>query len=253
MQSKKFWTVVLAGGQGCRMESSELVPKPMVNVGDNPLLWEVLQVYKRSGLKNFLICLGFGAQAIIDYFLSVVDGSAVLTQDGLEVLDKVNGYRYLLVDTGLESGTGSRISQVIDKVPGDVFFLTYSDGLSDVDVSDTYDFHKREGNGVTLLSVRPNIQYGVLNFSVDGKRVEGFLEKPLASYWINAGFFVINKNDLLPFCNDDEKLSFEQDILPLIATSGSLGAYRHDGFWMSADTKKDLINLREKWSCLNLL
>ncbi len=253
MVPSNSWVVLFAGGQGSRLSSSENLPKPLVNIHKDPLIWELILLYKKHGLRNFLICLGFGAESIQKFFISKLGPSCVITPEpevgSIKIFDAALQETYILQDTGLETQTAGRLKQVFHKISGEQIFLNYSDALSDVDLKKMYNFHTEQNkDGLTLLSVKPTIQFGVLDVDENNKTVKSFIEKPTADFWINAGFFIINKQTLLPFisaCNNTQ--SFEEEILTKTASQNLVKAFFYDGFWMCVDTQKDLLNLRKLW------
>jgi glucose-1-phosphate cytidylyltransferase len=245
----KMWLVIFAGGKGSRLGSSKQKPKPLVSVGENPIIWEIISLYKKAGVSRFLICLGFGAPAIKKFFVEKITGhkTKLNLKGNLELHDTADGCQYILANTGVNAETGTRLAKVISMITSPSFFLTYADGLSDVSIEKLYDFHSTHQNKLSLLTIQPEFQYGVLQLRNDGG-VVSFIEKPRSPYWINAGFFVIEKEALIPFLKKDCNLSFEKDILPKVVAQGFTGAYKYKGFWGSVDTQKDLQILREKWS-----
>lgn len=251
MNLPNHWVVIFAGGTGTRLGSSEEIPKPLVLVHSEPLLWELILLYRKAGLKRFLICLGFGAKAIQKFFIQKFLDTAIVSEEqennSVKIFIPETEETFVLQDTGINTQTAGRLKQVLKKIDSDNFFLNYADGLSTVNISEMYEHHCKTNNKITLLTVQPTIQYGILNINQQNL-VANFIEKPKAPYWINAGFFIINKETLLPFintCNNDD--SFEVDVLPKMAQANLVGAYKHNGFWMSVDTQKDLLTLREKW------
>jgi len=249
--------VIFAGGKGTRLGSTAAKPKPMTLINNDPIIWEVISLYQKAGVRDFFICLGFGAQAIKNFFVQKIyqdQSEASLPKShspGADLTLESNGCRYHLLETGVNAETGARLAHAIPQLP-ETFFLTYADGLSDVNVADIYHYHQQKQNGLTLLAVQAAFQYGVVLCN-DEQQVTAFVEKPLAPFWINAGFFVINKKVVIPFLEKGCNLSFEKDILPKVVTTSTVGAYKYQGFWGAVDTQKDLQTMREKWNRLTLL
>lgn len=252
---KNNYLVIFAGGKGTRINSSEFYPKPLVMVDGDPIIFKVINSYKQAGVKNFIICLGFGAKAIKEFFIKRFDikTDQLNIEGDLEVIDQTSKDKYLLIDTGAESGTGDRLKRVFDKISSDVFFLTYADGVTDLDISKIYEFFLKSKSKISMLAINPDIQYGVLSISQNGL-VENFIEKPKAPYWINAGYFIIDKKFIEPYLfskNNKSSISFEIDILPKLIPTGLVSAYKYSGFWKSVDTALDLDILKKLLKKIN--
>lgn len=210
--------VILCGGKGTRAYPyTEYIPKALMPVAGQPILMNVMDIYARQGVKDFILSLGWHKDVILDYFRG-----------------KQLEYNVELVDTGLESDTGDRIKNVKDYLDG-TFMATYTDGLSDIPIQDLMKFHQSHKGLVTITTVPLRSQYGTIEFGPQGRVVE-FLEKPvLRSHWINAGYFVMDKEVF----DHWDGTNFEKDILPKLAEKGLVYAYQHDGFFRSMDTYKD--------------
>lgn len=245
---KNNYLVIFAGGKGTRINSSELCPKPLVMVDDDPIIFKVINTYKKAGVKKFIICLGFGSQAIKQFFIKRFDikTDKLNIEGDLEIIDKKTGDEYLLIDTGVESATGDRLKKVFSKISSDHFFLTYADGVTDLDISKLYSFFLKSKSKISILAINPDVQYGILSISENGL-VNNFIEKPKAPYWINAGYFVVDKKFIETYLfaeNNKSNISFEIDILPKLIPTGLVTAYKYDGFWKSVDTHSDLTILK---------
>jgi glucose-1-phosphate cytidylyltransferase len=218
-------------------------------VDNDPIILKVINTYKKAGVKKFIICLGFGAKAIKEFFIKRFDikTDQLNIEGDLEIIDQTSKDKYLLIDTGAESGTGDRLKRVFDKISSDHFFLTYADGVTDLDISKLYEFFLKSKSKTSILAINPDIQYGVLSILQNGL-VENFIEKPKAPYWINAGYFVIDKNFIKPYLfskNHNSSLSFEVDIVPKLIPTGLVSAYKYQGFWRSVDNAVDLDILKK--------
>lgn len=235
-------TVILAGGFGTRLaEYTGLLPKPMIMVGDRPIIWHIMDRYARFGHKDFVLALGYKSEVIKHYFLnyqktvgdlSVNLKSGLVTNLSADLLD----WNVTLVETGLQSMTGGRVKRVEPHLDGETFLLTYGDGLADIDIDALIKFHKTQGKLVTITAVRPVARFGELVLTNDA--VSAFKEKPqVDNGWINGGFFVIEP-DFLKVINSDSTV-LEQEPLEWAASNGELAAYRHHGYWQCMDTKRD--------------
>ncbi len=215
-------TLILCGGKGTRAYPRTLeVPKPLLDVGGQPVLGHVMEIYARQGFKDFVLAAGFQAGLVSDF-------AATLPRD----------WSVEVVDTGVETNTGGRVQACLDRM-GERFFLTYADGLGDVDLDGLLAFHDSHPAAVTLTTVPLPSQYGTVECTDTG-RVECFLEKPrLPDHWINAGFLVMEAGAGDWFVGDD----LERQFLPSLGAAGQLFAYRHRGFWRSMDTYKDSLEL----------
>ena len=243
--------VILAGGQGTRLaEETETRPKPMVDIGGRPILWHIMKHYARYGFQEFVIALGYRAEDIkrffVDYLslsgdLTVELGSRVVTRHEAEQ----NPWTVHLVDTGLDTNTGGRVGRLRPWLDDSPFLLTYGDGVSNVDLGRLCDFHSSTGNLATITAVRPPSRFGGLSFAPDG--TVQFTEKPqIGEGWINGGFMVLDPKILEYVAGDSTSL--EADVLERLSEERKLGAYRHEGFWQSMDTLRDVRYLRGLWA-----
>jgi glucose-1-phosphate cytidylyltransferase len=243
--------VILAGGRGTRLtEETSLRPKPMVEVGERPLLWHICHIYAAHGVTDFLICCGYRGYMIkeyfANYFLHTSDITLDLQKNAMEVHQTLaEPWRITMVDTGLETQTGGRLKRVAQYLDGEPFCFTYGDGLADVDITALIDFHRRSGRLATITAVQPPGRFGAL--SIEGDRATAFLEKPRGDgSWINGGYFVL-ESGVLDHIEGDATV-FEQEPLTTLAEAGQLGVFRHDGFFQPVDTLRDLHRLEELWS-----
>lgn len=241
--------VILAGGYGSRIsEESHLKPKPMVEIGGKPILWHIMKIYEKYGINDFIICLGYRGYMIKEFFANYLLHSSDITidlktkQTKIENID-VEPWNITLVDTGEQTMTGGRIKR-IGKYLNETFCLTYGDGLSDVDITSTIDFHKRNKLSATITAVQPPSRFGSLKITEN--KVIQFKEKSQSdASWINGGFFVLEPK-ILDYLKDDKTI-WEREPLEKLANEGNLGAYMHKGFWSPLDTLRDKRFLEELW------
>ena len=235
-------TIILAGGYGTRLAEYTIeVPKPLVQVGEKPILLHIMQHYSFFGHKDFVVALGYKGEKIKEYFVNFnnlnSDLRINLSSGEIEVLNANHSNLVIsLIDTGLGSMTGGRIKRLEGFIDDDCFFMTYGDGLSSVDINKLKEFHFSHGKLVTMTAVRPSARFGELE--IDGNLITDFEEKPsLKQGWINCGFFVMNKK-VFDYISDDQTV-FEREPLQNLAKDGELMAYKHEGFWQCMDTIKD--------------
>lgn len=245
--------VILAGGLGTRIsEESYLKPKPMIEIGDKPILWHIMKIYSHYGFNDFVICLGYKGNLIkeffANYYLYMSDVTFDFTDGGhLKVHENVaEPWRVTLVDTGLETQTGGRIKQIEKYIENKPFMLTYGDGVSDVNLTQLLDFHKSHRKLATMTAVQPGGRYGVLEID-EQQNITRFTEKSKEDGgWINAGFMALEPG-VFDYLSEDEGLVFEREPLEKLAADGQLTAYRHNGFWQCMDTQRDKFKLEQLW------
>ena len=242
--------VILAGGFGTRLaEVTDVIPKPMVEIGGRPMLWHIIRGYAAHGFNEFIIALGYKGEVIKQYFLDYHHRSTDISVHlGEGTVDSHQESRedwvVRLIDTGQQTGTGGRVKRISPWTGDETFMMTYGDGLSDVDIGKLVEFHRRHGKLATVTAVRPPARFGELKF--DGDMVTSFVEKPqVGEGWINGGFFVLEPGAFEYI--DGDKTMFEQEPLARLAQDHQLVAYRHEGFWQSADTLRDVRLLRRLW------
>lgn len=248
-------TVLLAGGLGTRLsEETTIKPKPMVEIGGIPILWHIMRGYARSGFKEFVVAAGYKGHVIKDYFLryresradvSIDLGSGLVTFDHNVDVD----WRVDIVDTGNNTMTGGRLARLAERLcTGGTFFLTYGDGVCDVDPAELLRFHRHHGKLATITAVRPPARFGTMEF--DGDQVRSFKEKAQTEAgWINGGFFVLEPG-IFDYLDDDTTV-LEAEPLERLAAEGQLMACRHEGFWQCMDTVRDKTHLEEMWQSGN--
>lgn len=247
--------MILCGGEGTRLrEFTEVLPKPLVEVGGKPILWHIMNLYASAGVDDFVLCLGYKGNLIRQYLLNyeamesdftlrLGDAGSLRLHGGCEV---TRNWTVTAAETGERAMTGARIKRAARFVSDDErFCLTYGDGLADLDIRDVIDFHRREGVLATLTGVRPPGRYGDLE--VAGPRVRTFREKPaVGQSLVNGGYFVFER-DFLRYLTDDEECTLEREPLERCARDGQLAVYDHAGFWHCMDTFRDWKALDEMW------
>jgi glucose-1-phosphate cytidylyltransferase len=247
--------VILAGGLGTRLSEETIIkPKPMVEIGGMPILWHIMKIYSSYGYNDFVICLGYKGYIIKEffnnYFLHKSDITVDLKKNKVIFNESdAEPWTITLVDTGLDSMTGGRIKRIQKHIGKKPFFLTYGDGLSDVNIPELLDTHKKSKKYLTVTSVQPQGRFGALNLS-PSNGVLSFLEKPKGDgSWINGGYFVCQP-EVFDYISGDETI-FEKDPMEKIANEGQMQAYLHNGFWRPMDTLRDKIELEELWNLNN--
>lgn len=243
--------VILAGGLGTRlMEETTVRPKPLVEIGGRPVLWHIMKIYAAHGITDFIICLGYKGYLIKEFFASYALHLSDVTFDlcGRSVTThrhEAEDWRVTLIDTGDATQTGGRVARVLKYITGDVFCLTYGDGVTDLNVAATIEFHRKHGRKATVTAVYPPKRFGVLE--MQGERVTGFREKPKGEGgFVNGGFFVLSR-DVGNYIHNDETV-WEQEPLQKLVEEGELQAFRHEGFFQPMDTLRDRIYLEQLWS-----
>ncbi|TRU85443.1 MAG: glucose-1-phosphate cytidylyltransferase [Microcystis novacekii Mn_MB_F_20050700_S1] len=239
---------ILCGGKGTRLrEETEFRPKPMINIGNRPIIWHIMKTYAHYGLTDFMLCLGYKGEMIRDYFFSYDwNQSDVLLELGNKKVTKLDSgheeedWRIWLIDTGQETMTGGRLKRLtpyIDQSGSEIFLATYGDGVCDVNIAELLDFHYCHGKLATMTAVRPSSRFGEL--IIEGNLVTQFQEKPqTAEGWINGGYFVLNRKvlDLI----EGDATTFEAQPLRTLAALGELAVYKHEGFWQCMDTYREM-------------
>ena len=243
--------VILAGGLGSRLsEETYIRPKPMVEIGNKPIIWHIMKHYTTFGINEFIICCGYKGYVIKEYFANYLlhTSDVTFSMDSSKYIEfhnkKNESWKVTLADTGESSQTGGRIKRVGSYINDQTFCLTYGDGLSNVNIQDLILHHQSSKSDVTLTAVKPPGRYGSIQLC--GEKVESFKEKIDGdNSWVNGGFFVVEKNVLDLIENDYS--SWEIDVLPKLAKSGKLNSFRHEDFWQSMDTLRDKNLLEKLW------
>lgn len=243
--------VILAGGFGTRLtEETGARPKPMVEIGGRPILWHIMKSYSHHGFNEFIVLLGYKGYVIKEffsnYFLHQSDVTIDLANNSMEVhQNESEPWKVTLLETGLNTLTGGRIKRAKDYIGEENFLLTYGDGLSDIDIAKTVDFHKTHGKHITITAVQPAGRYGALDIKSDSS-IASFKEKPKGDgAWINGGFFVC-RPEVIDYIAGDSTI-FEQEPLTSLAEEGQLMSFKHSGFWECMDTLRDKTHLCQLW------
>ena len=243
--------VILAGGFGTRIsEESMFKPKPMIDIGGKPILWHIMKYYSKFGFNEFVICAGYKQESIKQWFANYFIDNSDVTFDFAKK-DRVileyphcEPWKVTVVDTGLDTMTGSRIKRVAKYIGDEPFFLTYGDGLSDVDIAAELEFHRTHGKLATMTVVKPQGRFGVL--TMEGSNITEFREKSQKDVgFINGGFLICEPQVLSYIPEDDDSIVFEQGPLENLAKDGELMAFRHRGFWQCMDTLRDKTQLEK--------
>ena len=250
--------VIFAGGHGTRIsEESGIRPKPLVEIGNKPILWHILKIYSHYGINDFIICCGYKAHLIKDYFanyfLHCCDVTLNLRNNTKEFhSNQTEPWKVTLIDTGIDTMTGGRLKRVKDYIGNETFCLTYGDGVTDVDMDKLIAFHRQHGGKVTLTAVQPAGRFGAFTLGGNEVRIKNFKEKELThdTPWINGGFFVCEPSviDLI----QDDSTTWEREPLEALAITDNLFAYKHSGFWQSMDTLRDKNYLEDIWQSGNI-
>ncbi|MDD4894947.1 MAG: sugar phosphate nucleotidyltransferase [Candidatus Omnitrophica bacterium] len=222
-------TVILCGGKGMRMGLEQL-PKPLFEIGGRPILWHIIKHYESFGIRDFVLLLGYKKEKIIDYFKDY----------------KISKIEF--IDSGANTNTGGRIKKAKRCISEDIFFATYGDGLSDVNLNKLFCFHKKHKRIVTITSIRPNSPFGIMGIDSHTNLVTHFEEKPILDHWVNGGFFVFNRK-IFDYIREADIL--ETDTFSRLLKKKQLSAYKHNGFWECMDTYKDAIKLNQLWDSGN--
>ncbi|MDX1947660.1 MAG: glucose-1-phosphate cytidylyltransferase [Pirellulaceae bacterium] len=245
--------VILCGGLGTRMrEETEFRPKPMVDIGGRPILWHIMRQYGHFGFNEFVLCLGYKGHMIKEYFLNyeaMTSDFTISLGDRQQVAyhgpHPEQRFRVTLADTGDNTMTGGRIQAIEQYVDGDTFLVTYGDGLADVNIGAVLRFHREHGKIATVTAVRPISRYGLLTVADDGQ-VTDFAEKPNLEGWINAGFFVFQR-EIFRYLSGNQCV-LEREPLERLCREGQLAAFRHEGYFYAMDTYREYKHLNDIWT-----
>ncbi|SVB24513.1 uncharacterized protein METZ01_LOCUS177367 [marine metagenome] len=242
--------LILAGGFGTRLsEETDIRPKPMVEIGGKPILWHIMKTYSHYGINEFVILLGYKGYYIkeyfANYFLHQSDVTIDMSSGDIEVHNNSSEpWKVTLLDTGLNAMTGARVKKAKDHIGNEPFLLTYGDGVSNVDIQATLDFHKKHGKLMTMTSAQPDGRFGALDINENDK-VVAFKEKPRGDdSWINAGYFICQP-EVLDYIPQGDDAVLEQEPLKNLAKDGQIYTYKHNDFWMPMDSLRDKIKLDE--------
>jgi glucose-1-phosphate cytidylyltransferase len=246
--------VILAGGLGTRIsEESHLKPKPMIEIGDRPILWHIMKIYSSFGFNEFVICLGYKGYLIkeffADYYLHMSDVTFDFTDANQMTVHQnvAEPWKVTLVDTGLHAQTGARVKKIQKYIDNESFFLTYGDGVSDINIIKLLEYHKTVGKAATITAIQPGGRFGVLDIDRDNT-VRRFAEKAKEDGgWINAGFMVLEP-DVFNYLSEEDTCIFEREPMIKMAADGKLAAYKYGGFWQCMDTQRDKGLLENLWA-----
>ena len=247
--------VILAGGFGTRIsEESHLKPKPMIEIGDKPILWHIMKHYSGYGFNDFIICLGYKQYLVKEYFADYYLHNSDITFDLAENTMQVHNnfaepWKVTLIDTGLNTMTGGRIRRIQKYVGNETFMLTYGDGVSDVNLDELLDFHKSHGRIATLTTVNIGQAKGILDIGSDN-RIRSFREKDDTDGTLVNGGFMVMEPEIFSYISGDDSI-FEKDVLPNLAQDGELMSYYHEGFWQCMDTQREKKQLEDLWESGN--
>ena len=248
--------VILCGGMGTRIrEASERLPKPLVDIGGQPILWHIMKLYSHYGYRRFILALGYKSEEIkryfLDYRMRVSDFTLELRRDHGALFHNAvadEDWEITFAETGLQTGTGARVKRIAPYIDGDRFLLTYGDGVGNIDIGALVDDHTKGGRTATVTAVHPVSRYGEMGIDETRARVVEFNEKPtVADGWVSGGFFVFERDFLTRYLNDDVDLFLEHAPLRGVARDGQLTVHPHEGFWMGMDTYRDWLELNRLW------
>lgn len=253
MEGVHLKVVILCGGKGTRLrEETEYRPKPMVQIGNRPILWHIMKIYAHYGFKDFIICLGYKGNIIKDYFFNYeLMNNDFTIKLGNRDLVQVHGdhveneWQVTLADTGEESQTGARIKKIEKYIDNDAFMLTYGDGVANINIKKLLNFHNTHGKISTMTGVHPSSRFG--EFTVKDNQILKFHEKPQTTEGlINGGYFVFN-TEFFDYLTDDENCTLENEPLEDLVSDGELMLYSHTDFWQCVDTYRELELLNKIW------
>lgn len=245
--------VILAGGLGTRIsEESHLKPKPMIEIGEQPILWHIMKIYSTYGFNDFIICAGYKQHLIKEYFANYFLHTSDITFDFRNNNEMIvhhhtaEPWRVTVVDTGLHTMTGGRIKRIKDYVANETFLFTYGDGVADVDIPQSIEFHKQHGKIATITTIAVGQRFGVIEIDDKGIVCDFREKNDMDGGLINGGFMILEPSvfDYI----DGDATAFEREPLEKLAADGQLAAYKHTGFWQCMDTQRDKMNLEALWS-----
>jgi glucose-1-phosphate cytidylyltransferase len=247
--------VILAGGFGSRLsEATAVIPKPMVEIGNKPIIWHIMKIYSHYGINDFVICCGYKQYVIKEYFANYYlhnsDMTVNLADNSVQVHSSHSeDWKVTMVDTGLNTMTGGRIKRIQPFIGNEPFLLTYGDGVADINVARTIEEHRHSGAAISMSVFKPEGKFGAVDIEQDTNRVRSFCEKPSGDgNWINIGFFVCEPEvfDYIP--DGEDNVAFEKKPLEMMARDGKMHAYKHTGFWKPMDMLRDNKELNTMWN-----
>lgn len=248
--------VILAGGFGTRLsEATNLIPKPMVEIGGKPILWHIMKIYSHYGIDDFVICCGYKQYVIKEYFANYFrhncDMTVDLSDNSIQIHDNHSEqWRVTMIDTGLNTMTGGRIKRIQPYIGNERFCLTYGDGVSDINIANEISQHEASGAAITMMAYQPSGKFGSINIDSKTNMITSFQEKPEGDdgHWVNAGFFVCEPEVFNYIPEGGDSVIFEKKPLELLAKDGKMSSYKHTGFWSPMDTMKDNNDLNKLWN-----
>lgn len=245
--------IILAGGFGTRIsEETKSIPKPMVKIGDKPIIWHIMKTYSHYGFNDFIICLGYKGYVIkeyfANYFLHTSDVTINMQENSMQVHDSTSEpWKVTLVETGLNTMTAGRVKRIQKYTENKPFMLTYGDGIANINIKELMNTHIKNNSISTLTAIEVNSRFGKIDIANNGK-IKHFIEKPkFTNEWINGGYFVCNP-DFFDYIEDNDEEVLERKPLEKLAKANKLSAYKHKGFWKPMDTLRDNIELNKLWS-----
>jgi len=247
--------VILAGGFGSRLsEATSVIPKPMVEIGNKPIIWHIMKIYSHYGINDFVICCGYKQYAIKEYFANYYLHNSDMTVNLADNSVKVHSshsenWKVTMVDTGLNTMTGGRIKRIQPFIGDEPFLLTYGDGVADININRSIEAHRQTGAAITMSVFKPEGKFGAVDIAPDTNRIRSFCEKPCGgSNWINIGFFVCEPEVFKYIPEGDDTIAFERKPLEMLAHDGKMNAYKHTGFWKPMDMLRDNKELNTMWN-----
>ena len=248
--------VILAGGLGTRLsEETNVLPKPMVEIGGRPILWHIMKVYSYWGFNEFIILTGYKSHVIKDYFINYYNRYSDITVDMVKNTHEIHNHRtepwkVTMLYTGKKTMTGGRLLRAQSILSNERFMLTYGDGVADINIPGLLEFHEKSGKDLTVTAVQPTGRFGSLSINEDNT-VSSFVEKPQGDgAWINGGFFVMEPS-VFSYINNIDTTILEREPFELLANERKITAYKHHGFWKCMDTLKDKTELTDMWNNAN--
>lgn len=245
--------VILAGGYGSRLsEATHQIPKPMVEIGDKPILWHIMKYYSFWGINDFVICCGYKQYVIKEYFANYFRHNCDMTMDLATNEIQIHSnhsekWRVTMIDTGLDTMTGGRIKRIQPYIGQERFLLTYGDGVTDMDLPAEIRAHEKSGAAITMMAYKPSGKFGALRLDNNTDQVLSFMEKPDGDgNWINAGYFICEP-EVFDYIQPDDREVFERGPMERLAKDGKMFAFKHNGFWKPMDTLRDNVELNQMW------
>lgn len=255
---KNTKVVILCGGIGTRLrEETEFRPKPLVKIGEKPILWHIMKIYSHYGFNDFILCLGYKGEMIKEYFVNNEwkdhDFTLNLKTKGIKLCSssRIPDWNITFVDTGLDVETGARIKKIEQYINEDFFLATYGDGVGNIDINKLIEHHKRSRKAATLTGLRPASKYGIIKINETDSLIANFEEKPVMDEWISGGFFVFDRK-IFDYLTEDPGCKLERQPFENLAKDKQFTVFRHNGFWACMDTFKEAEWLNKIWSSGNV-